>query len=47
MQEAVPAGVGAMAAVLNTLADDLQGRCKDASRPDSVVEVVIITRLSS
>lgn len=40
MQEAVPAGVGAMAAVLNTLADDLQGRCKDASRPDSVVEVV-------
>lgn len=40
MQEAVPAGVGAMAAVMNVPADDLQGRCAAVSAEGSVVEVV-------
>lgn len=39
MQEAVPAGLGAMAAVLNMTAEDLEARCRDLSRKDSVVEV--------
>lgn len=40
MQQAVPAGVGAMAAVMNVPADDLKARCTKASKPGSVVEVV-------
>lgn len=40
MQEAVPAGVGAMAAVMNVPAEDLQARCAAASGAGSVVEVV-------
>ncbi|MEN9835352.1 MAG: [Acyl-carrier-protein] S-malonyltransferase [Pseudomonadota bacterium] len=40
MQAAVPAGIGAMAAVINVTADDLQARCTAASQKDSVVEVV-------
>lgn len=40
MQQAVPAGVGAMAAVISVAADDLTQRCKKVSRAGSVVEVV-------
>jgi [acyl-carrier-protein] S-malonyltransferase len=40
MQEAVPAGVGAMAAVMNVTGDDLKQRCAAASKPGRVVEVV-------
>lgn len=40
MQQAVPAGVGAMAAILNVAADDLQTRCTKVSKATSVVEVV-------
>lgn len=40
MQQAVPAGVGAMAAVMNVPAEDLKTRCAKASKPGSVVEVV-------
>lgn len=40
MQEAVPAGIGAMAAVMNVPAEDLQVRCAKASIAGSVVEVV-------
>ena len=40
MQEAVPPGVGAMAAVMNVPADDLKARCAKVSNPKSVVEVV-------
>jgi len=40
MQQAVPAGVGAMAAVMNVPADDLKARAAKASKPGSVVEVV-------
>lgn len=37
MQEAVPAGVGAMAAVLKC--DDLQARCDKISTPECIVEI--------
>lgn len=40
MQEAVPAGIGAMAAVMNVPAEDLQARCAKASGNNIVVEVV-------
>lgn len=40
MQQAVPAGIGAMAAVLNVAAEDLTARCGKVSKPGSVVEVV-------
>lgn len=40
MQEAVPLGVGAMAAVLNVPVEELQTRCKKINREDNVVEVV-------
>lgn len=40
MQQAVPAGIGAMAAVMNVPAEDLQARCAKASKTGSVVEVV-------
>ncbi len=40
MQQAVPAGIGAMAAVMNVPADDLKARCAKASKPGSVAEVV-------
>lgn len=40
MQDAVPAGVGAMAAVMNITADALKDHCKAASRVDRKVEVV-------
>lgn len=40
MQAAVPAGVGAMAAVMNVPADDLKTRCEKASAGGRVVEVV-------
>jgi [acyl-carrier-protein] S-malonyltransferase len=40
MQAAVPAGVGAMAAVMNMPAEELLAACGNASKPGSVVEVV-------
>jgi [acyl-carrier-protein] S-malonyltransferase len=40
MQAAVPAGVGAMAAVMNVAADDLGARAAKLSKPGHVVEVV-------
>jgi len=40
MQAAVPAGIGAMAAVMNVAGDDLKARCAKFSKPGSVVEVV-------
>lgn len=40
MQEAVPPGVGAMAAVLNVPADQLAQRCKEFARGGKVLEVV-------
>ena len=40
MQSAVPAGVGAMAAVMNVSGDDLKKRCAAKSKPGRVVEVV-------
>lgn len=40
MQAAVPAGVGAMAAVMNLPAEDLLAACKSVSNNGSVVEVV-------
>lgn len=40
MQAAVPAGVGAMAAVMNVAADDLKQRCEAIAKPGKVVEVV-------
>jgi [acyl-carrier-protein] S-malonyltransferase len=40
MQQAVPAGIGAMAAVMNVSADDLVARAKKVSKPGAVVEVV-------
>lgn len=40
MQQAVPAGLGAMAAVMNVPADDLKARCAKVSNTKSVVEVV-------
>ena len=40
MQQAVPAGIGAMAAVMNVPADDLKARAAKVSKPGSVVEVV-------
>jgi len=40
MQSAVPAGVGAMAAVLNLSAEDLEEHCKKISRDNHVVEPV-------
>ncbi len=40
MQAAVPAGVGAMAAVMNIPGDDLKVRCAKVSKTGSVVEVV-------
>jgi [acyl-carrier-protein] S-malonyltransferase len=40
MQEAVPAGVGAMAAVMNLPAEDLTIKCNNASTGDEKVEVV-------
>ena len=39
MQEAVPVGVGAMAAVLGPPADAVAAVCAEASRPDSIVVV--------
>lgn len=39
MQEAVPAGVGAMAAVMKVPAEELALACKEASRDGSVVEI--------
>ena len=39
MQEAMPAGLGAMLAVLNTPAEALEALCKAESRKDSLVEV--------
>ena len=39
MQEAVPVGAGAMAAVLGPPADAVAAACAEASRPDSVVVV--------
>jgi len=39
MQEAVPAGVGAMAAVMNVPAEDLGQRCAKVSKPGRVVEI--------
>ncbi|GMA49086.1 malonyl CoA-acyl carrier protein transacylase [Alicyclobacillus contaminans] len=39
MDEAVPAGVGAMSAVLGMGADDLAEVCRDASKGDEVVEL--------
>ena len=40
MQHAVPAGIGAMAAVMNVPAEDLKTRCEKVSKPGSLVEVV-------
>ncbi len=40
MQQAVPAGIGAMAAVMNVPAEDLKTRCEKVSKPGSLVEVV-------
>lgn len=40
MQEAVPAGTGAMAAVMGVAPEVLQARAAEMSRPGSVVEVV-------
>jgi [acyl-carrier-protein] S-malonyltransferase len=40
MQEAVPAGLGAMAAVINAEVEGLNGRCKALSRGGKSVEVV-------
>jgi len=40
MQQAVPAGIGAMAAVMNVSADDLQARCDKINKTTNVVEVV-------
>ena len=37
MQDAVPAGVGAMAAILGLAADEVAAACKEAARPDDVV----------
>jgi [acyl-carrier-protein] S-malonyltransferase len=39
MQAAVPAGVGAMAAIVNVPADDLEARCAAASREASAVTI--------
>lgn len=39
MQAAVPAGVGAMAAIINVPAEDLEARCAAASREDSAVTI--------
>lgn len=39
MQEAVPLGVGAMAAVLGLEADQVAALCREVSRPGAVVEV--------
>lgn len=40
MQQAVPEGVGAMAAVMNCPVEDLEARCAKASRPQQMVQVV-------
>ncbi len=40
MQQAVPAGIGAMAAVMNVPAEDLKTRCAKVSKPGKLVEVV-------
>ena len=40
MQQAVPAGIGAMAAVMNVPADDLKARCEKINKKTNVVEVV-------
>jgi [acyl-carrier-protein] S-malonyltransferase len=40
MQEAVPAGIGAMAAVMNVPAEDLKARCEKINKATNVVEVV-------
>jgi len=40
MQQAVPAGIGAMAAVMNVPADDLKARCEKINKATNVVEVV-------
>ncbi|SMF47161.1 ACP S-malonyltransferase [Pseudobacteriovorax antillogorgiicola] len=40
MQEAVPQGVGAMAAVMKVSAEDLEALCAEMSREGSIVEVV-------
>jgi [acyl-carrier-protein] S-malonyltransferase len=40
MQEAVPAGTGAMAAVMNISAEDLRDRCKALCKLNKIVEVV-------
>jgi [acyl-carrier-protein] S-malonyltransferase len=39
MQEAVPVGVGAMAAVLNHPAEELEKLCKELSKPDDFVAI--------
>lgn len=39
MQDAVPAGKGAMAAVLNHPAQELEKLCKEVSKPDGFVEI--------
>ena len=40
MQQAVPPGIGAMAAVMNVPADDLKARCEKINKKTNVVEVV-------
>jgi [acyl-carrier-protein] S-malonyltransferase len=40
MQQAVPAGIGAMAAVMNVPAEDLKARCEKINKKTNVVEVV-------
>ena len=40
MQQAVPAGIGAMAAVMNVPAEDLKTRCEKINKKTNVVEVV-------